>query len=128
MVVGILQFDLHVHDAASLKDKRRVVLSVKDRLRRGHHASVAEVGLQETWNVARLGLAVVGNDGKHIGNVLDKITAELRALHDAELGATSREILHGCEIEGRAADETDESEIAAEMRHRAEEMGEEGTR
>lgn len=119
MVVGILQFELLVHGAESLKDKRRVVSSVKDRLHRGHQAAVAEVAAQETLNLAVLGLAVVGSDGRHLGQVLDRITAELRALPDAELGATARSILsgHASEI---GTPEDDGADLAAEMIARAE--------
>jgi uncharacterized protein YlxP (DUF503 family) len=94
MVIGILQFELLIHGAQSLKDKRRVVLSVKDRLHREHQVSVAEVALQDNMSVARLGLALVGTDGRYVGQTLDRITAKLRALTDAELGDVSREVLH----------------------------------
>lgn len=94
MIIGILQFELLIRGALSLKDKRSVVSSLKDRLHREHQVSVAEVGLQDRMTVARLGLAVVGSDGKHIGQTLDRITLKLRALHDAQLGDTRREILH----------------------------------
>lgn len=95
MIVGILQFELLIHEAESLKDKRRVVLSVKDRLHREHQASVAEVDAHDTLNRAVLGLAVVGREGRRVGEVLDQITAKLRGLHGAELGDVHREILHG---------------------------------
>jgi len=94
MVIGILQFELLIHGAESLKDKRRVLQSVKDRLHREHLVSVAEVALQERMGVGRLALALVGSDGKHVGQTLDRITAKLRALGDAELGDVSREVLH----------------------------------
>lgn len=94
MVIGILQFELLVHGAESLKDKRRVVSSVKDRLRREHLVSVAEVALQDKMNMARMGLALVGTDGKYVGQTLDRITSWLRGLTDCELGDVSREILH----------------------------------
>jgi uncharacterized protein YlxP (DUF503 family) len=94
MVIGILQFELFIHGAESLKDKRRVVSSVKDKLQREHHVSVAEVALQDRMDVAHLGLAIVGNDGKYIGQQLDRITLRLRAITDAELGDVSREVLH----------------------------------
>ncbi len=94
MIIGILQFELLLRGATSLKDKRSVVSSLKDRLHREHQASVAEVALQDRIGVARLGLAVVGSDGKHIGQTLDRITLKLRALHDAQLGDTRREVLH----------------------------------
>lgn len=95
MIVGILQFELLIHHAESLKDKRRVVQSVKDKLHREHQVSVAEVAHQENMRLAVLGLAMVGSDGKYIGDVLSSITNKLRALHDAELGDVTREILRG---------------------------------
>lgn len=93
MVVAILQFELLIRGAGSLKDKRRVVLSLKDRLHREHQVSVAEVGLLDTMHAARMALALVTNDGRYAGQVLDRITAKLRALPDAQLGDCSREIL-----------------------------------
>lgn len=95
MVIGILQFELLIHDAESLKDKRRVVRSVKDRLHREHQVSVAEVAAQENASLAILGLALVGTDGQHVAQTLDRIVEKVRAVHDAELGDTRREILHG---------------------------------
>lgn len=116
MVVGILQFELLIHDPESLKDKRRVVRSVKDRLHREHQVSVAEVALQDRMDIAVLGLATVGSDGRRVGQVLDRILEKLRGLHDAELGNSSRELLHGversasCEAEG-----INEHELATEL-------------
>ncbi len=95
MVVGILQFELHINGAESLKDKRRVINSVKDRLHREHQASVAEVAGQELLNSAVLGLAVVGSEGKYIAQVLDRVLLKLRQLPDAELASSTRRIIHG---------------------------------
>ncbi|HYE62186.1 MAG TPA: DUF503 domain-containing protein [Phycisphaerales bacterium] len=121
MVIGILQFELLIRGAESIKDKRRVVSSLKDKLHREHMVSVAEVALQDKMSVARMALAVVGNDGKHIGQTLDRIMAKLRALHDAELSGFSREVLHDPRgeplpegVDPLAALEHDE-ELAAEM-------------
>ena len=94
MVVGILQVELSIPGSESLKDKRRVVASLKDRLHRDHQVSVAEVALQDKMGVARLGLAMVGTDGKYVAQAFDRITAKLRSLHDAELGSITREVLH----------------------------------
>lgn len=93
MVIGVLQFELLIPGASSLKDKRRVVRSVKDRLHREHLVSVAEVGMLDRLDVAVLGLAAVGGDGDRIGRVLDTITAKLRSNRDAELGDCYREVL-----------------------------------
>ena len=100
MVLAILQFDLHVRGSQSLKDKRRVVNSVKDRLHHEHMVSVAEVGALESMTVARMGLSLVTNDVKYAAQVLDRIMVKLRGLHDAELGDARREILEGKGSEG----------------------------
>ncbi len=126
MILGILQFDLHIHDAESLKDKRRVVLSVKDRLHREHMVAVAEVAHQETLNLARLGLAMVGSDGKHVGQTLDRIVAKLRAIPDAELGDVSRQVLHASQMDWEdvdpEAEARDDASLADEMLARASEL------
>jgi len=127
MLIGILQFELHIHGAESLKDKRRVLLSVKDRLHREHLVSVAEVAMQDSFRTGVLGLALVGSDGKHVGGVLDSILAKLRGLHDAELGEVSREILHGSQLfsgsdgDDEPARSLDEQALANEMLRRASE-------
>jgi uncharacterized protein YlxP (DUF503 family) len=124
MVIGILQFELLIRGAESIKDKRRVVSSVKDRLHREHQCSVAEVGLQDKMSVARLGLAMVGTDGKYVGQTFDRITAKLQALHDAELSSITREVLHDPQGEPLEAVDPQEAlqndlELAEEMRRQA---------
>lgn len=99
MFVGILQFELLVRGSGSLKDKRRVVKSVKDRLHREHMVSVAEVGALEDHTLTMMGLAVVSNSAKHANEVLDHVSNKLRGLLDAELGDTRREIISGQPIE-----------------------------
>jgi uncharacterized protein YlxP (DUF503 family) len=92
MKLALLEFDLFIHGSASLKDKRSVVKSLKDRLHREHMVSVAEVGLLDHLGVARLGLAAVGSDAKYLSGLLDRIIEKLRAMDDAELGELRREI------------------------------------
>ncbi|TVQ59367.1 MAG: DUF503 domain-containing protein [Phycisphaerales bacterium] len=95
MFIGVLQFELVVPGSRSLKDKRRVVKSVKDRLHREHMVSVAEVEALEHHRLAVMGLACVSNSTTHINSVLDRITEKLRSLRDARLGDVAREVLHG---------------------------------
>jgi hypothetical protein len=70
MVVGIVRMELFVPGSQSLKDKRQVVRSIKERLRERVHASVAEVDHQELWQRAALGIAVVGADGGQVRDML----------------------------------------------------------
>ena len=54
MIIGVLQFELLMRGNESLKDKRRIVKSLKDRLHRSHMVSVAEIGALDERNVALL--------------------------------------------------------------------------
>ncbi len=115
MIIGLLHFELLIHDAESLKDKRRVVRSVKDRLHREHMVSVAEVGALETLNRAVLGLAVVGGDGAWIKATLDRITEKMRALRVAELGFARRAILRPDTDDEPADEPLDAAALAEEL-------------
>lgn len=95
MLVGILQVEVFVPSATSLKDKRRVVRSLKDRLHREHQVSVAEVGDPERHRVAMLGVSMVSNDAKVISATFDRVLRKVEATPDARLGDHQREILCG---------------------------------
>ena len=129
MVIGILQFELLIHDAESLKDKRRVLSSLKDRLRREQLVSVAEVGEPDDMKRAVVGVAVVARDGARAGEVLDHVTEVVRERHDCELGDTTRELLHGrssadiARSAGQKADEDEASDLAEEMLHLYDQAG-----
>ena len=104
MFIGILQFELRIAGAESLKDKRRVVRSLKDRLHRAHQVSVAEIGALDTWTVAALGLTVAAGTPARAGQVLDAVLAKLHTLRDAELTHFHREIVKGEALLERALD------------------------
>jgi uncharacterized protein YlxP (DUF503 family) len=73
MTVGVLRLELAIQDSHSLKDKRRALKSVKDRLSNLYNVSVAEVGALDTWNRAVLGIALVANEHRFVESCLDKI-------------------------------------------------------
>ncbi len=73
VVVGALYLRLHLPEARSLKDKRQVIRSLMERLRNRYGVSVAEVGDQETWQVASLGVTTVSRDGAVCLGLLDEI-------------------------------------------------------
>lgn len=93
MIVGILQVELTIDWAGSLKDKRRVVSSVKQRLHREHMVSVAEVDTLDSHRVATLGITVASNSVRHVQSVLDRITNKLRHERDCVLSDQSTQIL-----------------------------------
>lgn len=85
MIVGLLRVRLHLQDARSLKDKRRIVRSLKDRLRNQFNVSVSEVEGQDQRSVAVLGLAQVGSDTRYINGALDKALQMVRSTPGAFL-------------------------------------------
>ena len=73
MRIGSLTVSLSISDARSLKDKRRVLRSLKDRLFNNFNIAVAEVGSNDKWQIGELGIVTVANDGKFVNSVLEKV-------------------------------------------------------
>jgi uncharacterized protein YlxP (DUF503 family) len=78
MVVGVLKLELIVLESNSLKDKRRVVKSIKERLMSRFSASVAEVGGLDSWRRCVLGAALASNDPVHTHSLMDKMVGFVR--------------------------------------------------
>jgi len=70
VIVGVARWELHLADCQSLKDKRRIVKSLKDRLTSRFAVSAAEVAYQELWQRAALAAAVVSGERAHAEAVL----------------------------------------------------------
>ena len=85
MIVGSLRVRLLVRESRSLKDKRQVVRSIKDRLRNHFNVSVAEVEAQDHRQLAILGVAMVSNEAGHLHTVFAQIVEALRSHPIAEL-------------------------------------------
>lgn len=84
MVIASVTWQLSLPGCASLKEKRAVVRSLKDRLSHRFNASVAETDLQDVLTRAELTVALVATDGRFAGEVLDKmdrlVNGDVRAL------------------------------------------------
>jgi uncharacterized protein YlxP (DUF503 family) len=85
MVVGAARVELHVHGSRSLKEKRGVVRSITQRLRNRFNLSVAEVGGQDTWQRAVLGLAVAANEAQTARQRLEQAIDFIAEMHLAEV-------------------------------------------
>ena len=106
MHVAILQFHLMIDGATGLKDKRRVVRSLKDRLHKQHMVCVAEVGSLETWNLAEMGIVACNRNAEYLREQMRAIIGKLQSLPDARLADHELEIVSA---EVVAGDPTDES-------------------
>lgn len=85
MIVGSLRVRLLLRESRSLKDKRQVVRSIKDRLRNSFNVSVAEVDALDNRQLAVLGVAMVGTEPHQVRTSLQQITEALRSHPVAEL-------------------------------------------
>ncbi|HET6250946.1 MAG TPA: DUF503 domain-containing protein [Tepidisphaeraceae bacterium] len=85
MTIGVLQLELRIGDAMSLKDKRRVVKGLKDRIAHGHNVSIAEVGALDEHRRAILGLAMVSNNARYAEGELSKLVDLVRGTALVEL-------------------------------------------
>lgn len=91
MPVGLLTLELHLPEAHSLKDKRQVLRSLKDRLRANFNVAVAELDFQDTWQRSIVGVVTLSNAEQHVEESLqqvlaeaDKILGPLLISHDVE--------------------------------------------
>jgi uncharacterized protein YlxP (DUF503 family) len=71
--IGILYVRIFIPHAQSLKDKRSVLKSLKDRVRNQFNVSIAEVGDLDKWQLSTLAAVSVGNDRREIDPVLQRI-------------------------------------------------------
>ncbi len=108
MIVGAALVELHIHGSQSLKAKRGVVRKVVQRVRNRFNLSVAEVGGQDTWQRAVLGIAAAGSDAVTVRGVLEKAADFIEDLHLAELGSVDVEVLSLPEEEPWRGDDPDE--------------------
>ena len=79
MVVGLCTVELSLPDGHSLKAKRQVLSSLKTRLRGRFNISVAEVGDQDLWQKAVLGIVCIANETGRVNRVLDQVLNAIRA-------------------------------------------------
>jgi uncharacterized protein YlxP (DUF503 family) len=72
MVVSMIQLVFEAPDIGSIKDKRRIVLSIKDKMQRRFHMSAAEVDLHDSLSFGQIGGAIVSNSREFGETVLHK--------------------------------------------------------
>ena len=80
MPVGTLVLELAIEHAQSLKDRRQVVRSLKDRLRHGFNVSVAELDEAVVWNRATLGVAAISSSPAYLAGQLREVESAARRL------------------------------------------------
>ncbi len=93
MIVGACVVELHIEGCQSLKAKRGVVRSITRRVRNRFNLAVSEVGGQDTWQYAVLGLAAAGAEATTVRSVLERAQDFIEELHLARVLAADVQIV-----------------------------------
>jgi uncharacterized protein YlxP (DUF503 family) len=93
VVVGLCTIELFLGDCQSLKDKRQILSSLKDRLRQKFNLSVAEVDAQDLWQKGVLAFACVANDGRYVHQVLEQAQNMIKSNPVVEIVQSRVELL-----------------------------------
>lgn len=91
--IGILLVSLHIPSSQSLKDKRMVLKSIKDRVRVKFNVSVAELDTEDKWQTAVLGFSAIGNDQRYIDGCLQNILSLIESVDGAQISEQHIEFL-----------------------------------
>lgn len=84
--------ELFIHSSGSLKEKRFVLKSIKDKIRQRFNVSIAEVDHLDKWQLAGVGIAVVANEQKFLDSVMTEIIKLIESRGDVEIAARSMEV------------------------------------
>lgn len=98
MTIGLLTFEIHLPQSRSLKDKRQVLRSVKDRLRARHNVAVSELEPgADLWQRASIAIVSVASGRNVLENLFEAIVREVEAQIPGHLVETGREFLDGAD-------------------------------
>jgi uncharacterized protein YlxP (DUF503 family) len=84
-VVGVLNVRLVIRTANTLKDKRRIIKGLKDRIKNSFNVSISETGALDNCQYSKLGIAMVGNDTNYVQSVLSGLINLFHRLTFVEL-------------------------------------------
>jgi uncharacterized protein len=93
MAVGLLTLEIHIPDSRSLKDKRQVLRSLKDRLRARFNVAVAELDYQDNWQLSQVGIVSLSNNAAHLEQSLRAVLSEAEEILGRDLASHDLEML-----------------------------------
>ena len=92
-MIAFLTLELHIEAAQSLKDKRQVVRSLKDRLRGKFNVAVAELEGQDSWQRSVVGVVSLSNNNSHLEQSLRNVLEDSERLLGRDLIGHELEVL-----------------------------------
>ena len=93
MVAGLCKLEFFLPETHSLKEKRMILRSLKEKTSQKFKVSVAEVGHQDLWQRAEIGFSVVGSDRRLVGSLIEQVIQFLEELDLGQMTQRSMEII-----------------------------------
>jgi uncharacterized protein YlxP (DUF503 family) len=94
MVVGFGILKFRLYECRSLKEKRRIIKPIIEKIRRKFNASVAETAEHNSYKTSEIGFSVTGNDRRVINSIIDKIILSVEYMEMTDLIDTEFEIIN----------------------------------
>ncbi|MGI9535008.1 MAG: DUF503 domain-containing protein [Thermodesulfobacteriota bacterium] len=89
-----MQFEIYMHSSRSLKDKRRIIKSLIEKVKsKFKNLSVSEIGSQNLWKKSEIAVAIVSNDAKLVNSNLDLVLNYLKNNGSIEIIESNIEVL-----------------------------------
>jgi len=85
LIVGVLEVEIFFNGVSSLKEKRRILKSIIDKIKNRFNISIAETDKQEVWQLAKIGIAFVGNEKNYVSQMLASVERYMEDMGKAEL-------------------------------------------
>jgi uncharacterized protein YlxP (DUF503 family) len=93
MVVGVCKLELFLPETHSLKDKRMILRSLKEKTFQKFKIPVVEVDHQELWQRAEIGFSLVGSDRRALASLIEQMTNFIERLDLGQVTERSFEVI-----------------------------------
>jgi len=96
MNIGVCRIDLELPASHSLKDKRKVLRSIVERVQSRFNVAIAEVDHNDSWKVATIGISCISNNSRHTNEMLSRVVRYVQGCReDAVMADYQVEMLSG---------------------------------
>ena len=94
MIVGVMKFEIYMHSSRSLKDKRRIIKSLTEKVKSEfQNLSISEVGSNDLWKKSEIGVAIVSNNVQFVNSNLDRVLNYIKNKGSCEIVTSSVELV-----------------------------------
>lgn len=94
MIVGLMRLEIYIRSSRSLKDKRRIIKSLIEKVKREfRNLSVSEVGSNDLWKRSEIGIVIVSNDTQFVSSSLDGVLNYLKSGSSYEVISNNIELI-----------------------------------